>query len=101
MPDQIFPPVKKAVTVPQVVGMGLEEGSAALQEAKFQVMIEGNGSVILDQIPYGNAQVEEGGTVLLYTGDGEASSSVMSDWWEMEDPDVEAMESLPERQPPQ
>ncbi|MCL1917805.1 MAG: penicillin-binding transpeptidase domain-containing protein [Peptococcaceae bacterium] len=101
LPDQIFPPVKNAVTVPQVVSMSLEEGSAALQQAKLQVMIEGNGSVILDQIPSGNAQVEEGSTVLLYTGGAEASSTVMSDWWEMGDPDVEAMRSLPDRKPPE
>jgi len=97
LPEQIFPPVKNPAVVPFVAGLTLEEATKTLQTAKLSVMTEGSGSVVLDQIPYGNAQVEEGSTVLLYLGDGEASAPAISNWWEMEDPDIEAM--IPGRKP--
>ncbi|MDR2736747.1 MAG: PASTA domain-containing protein [Gracilibacteraceae bacterium] len=100
LPDQIFPPVKIPAVVPYVVGLTLEEATTTLEKAKLQIMTEGSGSVVLDQIPYGSAKVEEGSTVLLYLGDGEASAApAMSDWWETEDPDIEAILSLPGRKP--
>lgn len=98
MPDQIFAPVKKAATVPSVLGLPLQEAQKVLTQAGFKVTTEGSGQTILDQIPHADVQVEAGSTVLLYLGN-EAGAQTMGKWWEDEDEDVEAIEIMQGRTP--
>lgn len=98
LPDVVFPPVKKAAEVPSVLGSAPQEAEAVLKKAGFKVMTEGQGQTVVDQIPHGDVQVEEGSTVLLYLGP-EAGKPTLSPWWEVQDPDVEAIESLGSRIP--
>lgn len=93
-----FPPVKKAAMVPSVLGLSLQEAQAILQKAGFKVMTEGQGAVVVDQIPHADATVEEGSTILLYLGP-EPGTPTLAPWWEETDPDIEAIQSLPSRVP--
>lgn len=98
MPGLEFPPVKKAATVPSVLGLPLAEAEKVLKQAGFNVLTEGSGGSILDQIPHADVQVEAGSGVLLYLGE-EAGAPTMGNWWEEIDEDVEAFEQMPWRQP--
>jgi stage V sporulation protein D (sporulation-specific penicillin-binding protein) len=95
-----YPPVKKAAVVPSVLGLTAAEAQATLKKAGFKFEIEGKGSSVVDQIPLGDAKVEEGSTVLLYLGSA-AGKQTLAPWVaeEEEDPDVEAMNSLDDRVP--
>lgn len=93
MPGLEFAPVKKAATVPSVIGLPLAEATQTLTKAGFKVATEGQGSAVVDQIPNGEASVEAGGTVLLYLGN-DAGAQTLAGWWEDEDEDVAAMQSL-------
>jgi stage V sporulation protein D (sporulation-specific penicillin-binding protein) len=93
-----FPPVKKAAEVPSVLGLSLQEAESVLKKAGFNVMIEGKGLNVIDQIPHGDATVEAGSTVLLYLGN-EAGQPSLAPWFEFYDPDIEAIESLGSRVP--
>ncbi|RNC29517.1 MAG: Stage V sporulation protein D [Candidatus Dichloromethanomonas elyunquensis] len=93
-----FPPVKQAAVVPSVLGYTPAEAEAALKKAGFKVAIEGKGSYVVDQIPHGDAKVEQGSTVLLYLG-SEAGKNTLAPWFEEDDPDVDAIESLAPRIP--
>ncbi|AFM01738.1 MULTISPECIES: stage V sporulation protein D [Desulfitobacterium] len=99
--DMQIPPVKKAVTVPSVLGLPLAEAEKSLRQAGFTVLTEGSGQVVLDQIPHGDSKVEEGSSVLLYLG-SEAGAPTSGNWWAVEeevDIDIEAMLQMPWRQP--
>lgn len=98
MPGLEFPPVKKAAMVPSVLGLPLAEAQKVLKQAGFNVLTEGSGGSILDQIPHADVQVEAGSGVLLYLG-AEAGAPAMGNWWEDEDEDVEAMKQMTWRQP--
>lgn len=98
MPGLEFAPVKKAATVPSVIGLPLAEATQTLTKAGFKVATEGQGSAVVDQIPNGEASVEAGGTVLLYLGN-DAGAQTLAGWWEDEDEDVAAMQSLGDRVP--
>jgi len=98
MPGLEFPPVKKAAVVPSVLGLPLAEAQSLLNKAGFKVETEGQGAVILDQIPYGDAKVEAGSTVLLYLGQ-EAGQPAVANWWQEEDEDIEAIQALQGRKP--
>ena len=98
MPGLEFAPVKKAATVPSVLGLPLAEAEKVLKQAGFNVLTEGSGGSILDQIPHADVQVEAGSGVLLYLG-AEAGAPTMGRWWEDVDEDVEAFEQMPWRQP--
>lgn len=98
MPGLEFAPVKKAATVPSVLGLPLAEAEKVLKQAGFNVLTEGSGGSILDQIPHADVQVEAGSGVLLYLG-AEAGAPTMGQWWEDIDEDVEAFEQMPWRQP--
>jgi len=98
MPGLEFAPVKKAATVPSVLGLPLAEAEKVLKQAGFNVLTEGSGGSILDQIPHADVQVEAGSGVLLYLG-AEAGAPTMGQWWEDVDEDVEAFEQMPWRQP--
>lgn len=93
-----FPPVKTAAQVPSVLGSSVAEAEAVLKKAGFKVMIEGQGSSVVDQIPHGDATVEAGSTVLLYLG-AEAGQPTISPWYAEEDEDIEAIESFGPRIP--
>lgn len=96
--DMIIPPIKKAATVPSVLGLPLAEAEKVLKQAGFNVLTEGSGASILDQIPHADVQVEAGSSVLLYLG-AEAGAPTMGSWWEVVDEDVEAIEDMPWRKP--
>ncbi|CDX03033.1 stage V sporulation protein D [Desulfitobacterium hafniense] len=99
--DMQIPPVKKAVTVPSVLGLTLAEAEKSLRQAGFTVLTEGSGTVVQDQIPHGDSKVEEGSSVLLYLG-SEAGAPTSGNWWAVEeevDIDIETMLQMPWRQP--
>ncbi|KJR44307.1 Cell division protein FtsI (Peptidoglycan synthetase) [Desulfosporosinus sp. I2] len=98
MPGLEFQPVKKAATVPSVLGLPLFEAEKVLTQAGFKTMTEGKGEMVLDQIPHGDAQIEAGSNILLYLGT-DASTPTLSRWWEDEDEDIEAIRSLTGRVP--
>ncbi len=98
LPGLEFPPVKKAATVPSVLGLPLAQAEKSLTQAGFKVMTEGTGVNVVDQIPHGDATVEAGSTVLLYLGQ-EAGMSALGPWWEEEDEDIEAIKALQGRIP--
>jgi len=98
MPGLEFPPIKKAATVPSVLGLPLGEAQKILAGAGFKTMTEGKGEVVLDQIPHGDAQVEAESNVLLYLG-ADASTPTLGPWWEDEDEDIEAIRGLTGRLP--
>ena len=98
MPGLEFPPIKKAATVPSVLGLPLAEAEKALTGAGFKIMTEGQGEMVLDQIPHGETQVEAESNILLYLGK-DASAPTLANWWEDEDEDLEAMQSLAGRVP--
>ncbi len=98
LPGLEFPPVKKAAIVPSVLGLPLTEAQQVLSKAGFKVEIEGQGEVVLDQIPHGDARIEAGSNILLYLGQ-EAGQPTLAKWWEEEDEDIEAIQSLQGRTP--
>jgi len=98
LPGLEFPPIKKAATVPSVIGLPLAEAERALTGAGFKGLTEGQGEMVLDQIPHGDAQVEAGSNILLYLGK-DAAAPTLANWWEEKDEDIEAMKSLTGRVP--
>jgi len=98
LPGLEFSPIKKATAVPSVLGLSLTEAEKVLTGAGFKAVTEGQGEMVLDQIPHGDAQVEAGSSVLLYLGK-DASTPTLAHWWEDEDEDVEAIRSLTGREP--
>jgi len=98
MPGLEFPPIKKAATIPSVLGLPLGEAQKVLTQAGFKVMTEGQGQNILDQVPTADAKVEAGSTVLLYLGN-EAGTPTMGQWWEDQDEDFEAIKAMQGRTP--
>jgi Cell division protein FtsI/penicillin-binding protein 2 len=98
MPGLEFPPIKKAATVPSVLGLPLAEAEKALKDAGFAAITEGQGETVLDQIPHGDAQVEDGSNVLIYLGK-DASAPTLANWWEDEDEDIEAIHDFAGRVP--
>ena len=98
MPGLEFPPIKKAATVPSVLGLPLAEAEKTLTGAGFKTITEGQGETVLDQIPHGDAQVEDGSNVLIYLGK-DASTPTLAHWWEDEDEDIEAIRNFAGRVP--
>ncbi|MGI6450326.1 MAG: stage V sporulation protein D [Desulfitobacteriia bacterium] len=93
-----YPPVKKGAVVPSVLGQPPAEAQKTLTAAGFKVMIEGKGASVIDQIPHGEATVEAGSTVIIYLGP-EAGEPAVAPWYEVYDPDIEAIESMGPRIP--
>ena len=98
MPGLEFPPIKKAATVPSVLGLPLAEAEKTLAGAGFKTITEGQGETVLDQVPHGDAQVEDGSNVLIYLGK-DASTPTLAHWWEDEDEDIEAIRNFAGRVP--
>ena len=98
MPGLEFAPIQEGAVVPSVIGLSVSEANQALTKAGFKVMTEGQGNTVIDQIPYGEAKVEKGGTVLLYLGN-EAGTQTLGSWWDDGDEDVAAIQSLGSRIP--
>ena len=53
-------------TVPNVTGMDAEDAAAALREAGFDCALDGDGGEVVDQLPAGGAELEQGALVTLY-----------------------------------
>jgi len=98
LPGLEFLPLKKAATVPSVIGLPIAEAQKVLTGAGFKGITEGQGEMVLDQIPNADTQVEEGSSVLLYLGK-DASTPTLANWWEDQDEDIEAIQSMPGRVP--
>jgi stage V sporulation protein D (sporulation-specific penicillin-binding protein) len=98
LPGLEFLPLKKAANVPSVLGLPIAEAQKVLTQAGFKGMTEGQGEMVLDQIPHGDTQVEAGSSVLLYLGK-DASTPTLAHWWEEEDEDVVAIRSMTGRVP--
>lgn len=66
---------KKDVNVPNVSEKSLETAKNTLIQAGLKVVVEGNGTVVLSQLPKAGAIVKEGTGVILYVG-GKTSGDV-------------------------
>ncbi len=55
-------------TVPNVIGMSVEEAEDRLKERGFACKVEGDGETITDQTPVGGAIIPGKSTVVLYAG---------------------------------
>ena len=55
-------------TVPNVIGMTIEEAKDRLKERGFACKVEGDGETITDQTPVGGAIIPGKSTVVLYAG---------------------------------
>ena len=55
-------------TVPNVIGMSVEEAKDRLKERGFACKVEGDGGTITDQTPVGGAIIPGKSTVVLYAG---------------------------------
>ena len=55
-------------TVPNVIGMSVEEAKDRLKERGFTCKVEGDGETISDQTPVGGAIIPGKSTVVLYAG---------------------------------
>ncbi|HEX3015482.1 MAG TPA: penicillin-binding transpeptidase domain-containing protein, partial [Desulfobacteria bacterium] len=91
------PPVKNATTVPLVLGMSAADAQKVLKDAKLNVEFEGQGSVVINTIPQGQSQVEEGTSVLVTLGNegDKPAISIMED----ADPDISVIEQLDRSKP--
>ena len=56
-------------TVPNVVGMTVEEANKALASASLKYALDGKGDVVLNQLPKPGVKVNQNSTVMLYTED--------------------------------
>lgn len=93
-----FPPVRKEAAVPSVLGHSSAEAEGILKKMGFKVLIEGQGTLVIDQIPHGDAKVEAGSTVQIYLGQ-EAEQPTLAPWKEIIDPDIEAIKHFGPRLP--
>ncbi|WP_408955839.1 stage V sporulation protein D [Natroniella sp. ANB-PHB2] len=65
----------KRVEVPNVENLYLSQAQEKLAARGLNVKLEGEGEVIIDQIPYPEAVVNEGSTVVLFFEDGASKDS--------------------------
>ena len=54
------------VSVPDVSGMTVEDATQAMKDAGLSCVLDGAGSVVVDQLPAGGARISEGSLVMLY-----------------------------------
>lgn len=54
-------------TVPNLVGMTLDQAKQALSNAKLRYSVDGNGESVLNQLPKFGVKVNQQSTVMLYT----------------------------------
>lgn len=57
----------KEVVIPNLTGKNIEEASKILKDLKLSIIVEGEGSLILDQFPTPNEKVRETSKVMLFT----------------------------------
>ena len=67
------------VTVPSVTGLFPEEAAAVLEDAGFEIRIEGSGRSVVSQTPAVLEEALKGSTVLITLGDSAESSVVLPD----------------------
>lgn len=63
-------------TVPDVIGKTVDEARAILNSGSLKYKIEGNGKVVLDQVPKANILVAESATVIIYTEEKKESTKI-------------------------
>lgn len=54
-------------TVPNIVGMSVEQAQMALTNANLKYSIDGNGAGVLNQLPKAGVKVNQQSTVMIYT----------------------------------
>ena len=54
-------------TVPNVVGMTVDEANKALESASLKYALDGSGEIVLNQLPKAGVKVNQKSTVMLYT----------------------------------
>ncbi len=87
------PAVKKPVTVPSVLGLSAVEAEKALKQAGLSVVLEGQGSMVIQTVPHADSVVEEGTTVFVQLGQ-EGDKPALAPAEEEEDPDLEVIKAL-------
>ncbi|MGN1420256.1 MAG: penicillin-binding transpeptidase domain-containing protein [Eubacterium sp.] len=65
---------------PNVVGKSVEDGKTELKENGLNCYVFGNGDKIVRQCPTGAGTVPNGGTVFVYTEDGDKQMSTVPDF---------------------
>lgn len=54
-------------TVPNVIGMTVEEANVTLDNANLRYSLDGSGEIVLNQLPKAGVKVNQNSTVMLYT----------------------------------
>jgi stage V sporulation protein D (sporulation-specific penicillin-binding protein) len=62
------------VSVPDVNGMSLERAQAVINAAGLLAQVQGNGPIVINQVPKGAARVKAGTRVIIYAGSGAAGA---------------------------
>lgn len=95
------PPVKKAVTVPSVLGLDAGEAQTLMNKAGLNVVVEGQGPAVIQTMPRADSKVEEGTTVYLFLGNegDKPALSLINGLSEDEDEDVSVIDDLKRRVP--
>lgn len=73
-PDLSESDAEQETAVPAVVGMNIEDARSALNYAELECKIEGEGQVVLRQVPEGMTGVAKNATVILYTEEPETEN---------------------------
>jgi hypothetical protein len=79
-----------------VLGLDVTEAQKLMKDAKLNVIVEGQGSTIIQTMPRGDSKVEAGTTVYLFLGNegDKPALSLIDGLLEDEDEDVSAMKEL-------
>ncbi len=64
------------ITMPSLRDYTVADASATLRALGFEVSVQGSGSVVTDQAPFGGQKVNSGSTVILYTEGSKPSETV-------------------------
>jgi beta-lactam-binding protein with PASTA domain len=75
------------ITLPNVMGMNVEEARSVIEQNGLRVSIIGDGPAVKSQLPQENEKMARGGNVLLYTREPSASMEAL----QLEMPDFTRM----------
>lgn len=76
-PDLTEEEKENEYTVPDVIGKPVSEARNILNYTSLKYKIEGEGEIVLDQVPKANVVVAESATVILYTEEKSKDSKVV------------------------
>lgn len=75
-PDLSESEANKEVTVPSVMGMSIQDARETLSYAGLDCKVEGEGEIVLRQIPEGMTKVADSATVIVYTEEEQTEEKV-------------------------